>query len=64
MSTKQQQAIWELCRQGYQVTADQAAKRWSKGERFEPREKLAVARSLESLIDQCNWEVEKELEHA
>ena len=60
MSIKQQQAVWELCRQGYQVSADHAARCWSKGERFEVERELVIARSLERLIDQCNWEVEQE----
>lgn len=59
MSTKQVQAVWELCRQGFQITADDAEKSWRNGEPFEPRDKLPLGRSLESLIDQCNWEVEK-----
>jgi hypothetical protein len=64
MSIKQQQAVWELCRQGYQVSANQAARCWSQGERFEVERELVIARSLENLIDQCNWEVEQELEQA
>jgi hypothetical protein len=61
MSTKQSQAIWELCRQGFPLSADTAAKCWNSGQRFDPREEFTVglARSLEDLIDQCNWEVEK-----
>lgn len=66
MSTKQSQAIWELCRQGFPLSADDAAKCWSSGQRFEFSEKFTVGlgRSLEDLIDQCNWEVEKDTETA
>ncbi|WP_295409623.1 hypothetical protein [uncultured Thiocystis sp.] len=66
MSTKQSQAIWELCRQGFPLSADDAAKCWNNGQRFDLREKFSVelGRSLEDLIDQCNWEIEKNSETA
>ncbi|NEV62121.1 hypothetical protein [Thiorhodococcus minor] len=59
MSIKQLQAVWELCRQGFQVTADNAARSWHDGKPFELRDRVPLGRSLESLIDQCNWEVER-----
>ncbi|MBV5310317.1 hypothetical protein [Chromatium okenii] len=58
MSTKQSQAIWELCRQGFQRTADEAARCWHSGQRFQAHD-VHVAHSLKDLIDQCNWEIEK-----
>ncbi|MBK1725085.1 hypothetical protein [Thiocystis violacea] len=60
MSTKQLQAVWELCRQGFQVTADEAAQSWRNGERFDLSDRCQLGRSIQSLIDQCNWEVEKQ----
>ena len=64
MSTKQQQAIWELCRQGYQLTAEHAAQCWNRGEPFALKDEPLIARPLERLIDQCNWEIERALSHA
>lgn len=59
MSVKQLQAVWELCRQGFPITADDAARSWNKGAPFEPEEEFHLAKPLESLIEQCNWEIEK-----
>ncbi len=60
MSTKQSQAIWELCRQGLPLAAEDAAQCWNKGERFEMGDEVRLGRPLEDLIDQCNWEVEND----
>lgn len=60
MSTKQSQAIWELCRQGFQITADRASRSWDRGEPFDPGGlEPRIGRSLEDLIEQCNWELGK-----
>ena len=64
MSAKQQQAVWELRRQGYQITAEHAAQAWSQGVRFELGNEPTLSHVLEDLIDQCNWEVERDLDHA
>jgi hypothetical protein len=64
MSAKQHQAVWELRRQGYQITAEHAARAWGQGEHFDLGNEPALSRLLEDLIDQCNWEVERDLEHA
>lgn len=65
MSTKQSQAIWELCRQGFPLTADDAARCWRNGQRFDlERFDTELGRALENLIEQCNWEVERDCETA
>lgn len=57
MTISQLQTVRELCRQGFPLTADEAAARWERGEIFEPTRKLHVTREIEQLIDRCNWEV-------
>jgi hypothetical protein len=57
MKINQLQAIWELCRQGFPLTADEAAARWEKGETYLPDRHLHVTREIEHLIDRCNWEI-------
>jgi hypothetical protein len=61
MSTKQTQALWELCRQGFQFIAEDAARCWRSGQRFQVDdcERKNFARSLINLIEQCNWEIER-----
>ncbi|AHF03781.1 hypothetical protein MARPU_07825 [Marichromatium purpuratum 984] len=59
MHTKQTQALWELQRQGLPDIAESAARHWSEGRRYEPDEALHIPRSLETLIEQCNWEIER-----
>lgn len=59
MSTKQSIAFWELCRQGLPLIADAASDCWERGKKFELETDVALAKSLQSLIDQCNWEVER-----
>jgi hypothetical protein len=58
MTISQLQTVWELCRQGFPLTADEAAARWEKGETYEPARQLHVTREIEQLIDRCNWEVD------
>ena len=57
MTMRQSQAIWELCRQGFPLEADEAAERWEHGEAFELETGVRVPRTVENLVDQCNWEV-------
>ena len=57
MTTDQMQAVWQLCRQGFPLAADEATERWSLGKAYRLKLDMHVARSLEMLIDQCNWEV-------
>lgn len=56
MTHEQSQAIWELCRQGYPMSADEAERRWTEGRPYRPDEQMRVPRSLRALIDQCNYE--------
>lgn len=56
MTISQLQAVWELCRQGFPLTADEAAARWEKGEVYQPDRPLRVTREIAHLIEQCNWE--------
>jgi hypothetical protein len=57
MTIIQSQAIWELCRQGFPLNADEAAEHWEKGEPYQPEGELRVPRDVERLIETCNWEV-------
>jgi hypothetical protein len=64
MTTNQSLTLWELCRQGLPLAADEAAERWSAGQRFELPPGVRISRSLEALVEQCNWEVEQVAEAA
>lgn len=55
MSTLQTQAIWELCREGYPLVADQAAARWDQGHTFRLSDETQISRPVATLIEQCNW---------
>jgi hypothetical protein len=59
MTTNQSQAFWELCRQGLPLAADEAAEQWDRGKPFELENGVHLARYVEALIRQCNWEVER-----
>jgi len=56
MTSTQNQAIWELCRQGLHEAAARAERRWGDGERFEPEPRLPVTREIAHLIDCGNWD--------
>lgn len=59
MTISQSQAIWELCRQGFPLTADEAAEHWAKGETYRPDlQGHRVPREVEHLIEQSNWEID------
>ena len=59
MTISQTQAIWELCRQGFPLTAEEAAEHWEKGETFRPDlQGQKVPREVEHLIEQSNWEID------
>ena len=64
MTSNQYQAVWELCRQGLPLAADEAAQHWDQGHPFELDSYVRIARSVEVLIEQCNWEVERLTESA
>jgi hypothetical protein len=57
MTISQSHAIWELCRQGFPLNAEEAAERWESGETYEPDSRLHVSREIVQLIDLCNWEI-------
>jgi hypothetical protein len=59
MTSKQSQAIWELCRQGLPLFADEAARQWSRGQTIQLETGVRVGRWVKALIDQCNWEAER-----
>jgi hypothetical protein len=61
MTTSQSQAVWELCRQGLPLTADEAAERWEKGETYEPELPARMTRVIEHLIERSNWEIQSSL---
>jgi hypothetical protein len=60
MTTSQTKAVWELCRQGLPLIADEAARRWDQGQPFELDAELRLARSIKYLISQCNWELRRQ----
>lgn len=64
MTISQMEAVWEPCRQGLPLTADEAAARWEKGEVYEPDRRLPVTREIAQLIERCNWEASKQAKAA
>jgi hypothetical protein len=56
MTIKQSQAIWELCRQGLPLEADEAAEQWEQGGTFVLEKGRHLPREVENLVEQCNWE--------
>lgn len=57
MTTHQEQAIWELCRQGYPSLADEAEEKWIDGRPCYLDSRIKVSRILGALIDQANYEL-------
>lgn len=47
------------CRQGLPLEADEAAEHWDKGQTFVLENGVHLARYVEALLRQCNWEVER-----
>ena len=64
MTTTQSLTLWELCREGLPLAADEAALQWGEGRPFERPAGIRISRSLDALIEQCNWEVEQTEEAA
>lgn len=58
MTNTQTRAIWELCRQGFPLSADEAEASWENGEPFQPDWPVKTSRALEKLIERCNWETD------
>jgi hypothetical protein len=57
MTKSQSQAIWELCRQGLHLPANEAERNWDHGKPYWLDRYLQVPRRLTALIDRCNWEI-------
>lgn len=57
MTSNQDQAIWELSRQGLHRLAEEAEAAWKRGQRFLPNSQTRIAREIDKLIEMCNWEV-------
>lgn len=56
MTSYQDKAVWELCRQGFHGVAAEAEEAWSKGNDYAPKEPLPLARGIMELIRIANWE--------
>jgi hypothetical protein len=59
MTFNQSQAVWELCRQGLPLLADDAEEHWENGEPFQIDLPVKLPREFMHLIDCCNWEAEQ-----
>jgi hypothetical protein len=57
VTNTQSSTLWEICRQGLPLLADEAAERWDQGQPFELQPRFHVAPTLEAMIKQCNWEI-------
>lgn len=57
MTISQSQAVWELCRQGLPLMADDAESHWSNWKTFEPDTHVRLSREALVLIERSNWEV-------
>ena len=57
MTISQAQALWELCRQGLPLSADEAERCWEQGQTYQLREPIKLPWEVAGLIEQCNWEV-------
>jgi hypothetical protein len=58
MTNSQELALWELCRQGFPLSAGDAEALWEEGRSFRPDRPLDLPRSLQQLIEDCNREAE------
>jgi hypothetical protein len=58
MTNSQATAIWELCRQGFPLSADEAEESWERGQPFRPDWRIQLSRALRKLIDDCNRQVD------
>ena len=57
MTISQTHALWELCRQGLPLSADEAERCWEAGRAYTLTEPVKLPREVEGLIEQCNWEL-------
>ncbi|WP_295541671.1 hypothetical protein [uncultured Thiohalocapsa sp.] len=61
MTTYQDKAVWELCRQGFHGMAAEAEEAWSQGQGYVPTEPLPLAREVMELIHIANRECQARL---
>ncbi len=59
MTISQSQAVWELCREGLPLLADDAERRWETGATFEPDTRVRLSREARGLIERSNWEASR-----
>jgi len=57
MTITQSHALWELCRQGLPLSADDAERAWREGRIYRLTDPVKLPREVEELIEQCNWEI-------
>ena len=60
MTSTQSLAVWELCRQGFALNADEAEQCWEHGDAYMPQEQLELSRESVRLIECANWEMRSE----
>jgi hypothetical protein len=58
MTISQMQAVWELCRQGLPLIADEAEEHWETGQVFDLDMQVSIPRGVEHLLERCNREVD------
>jgi hypothetical protein len=56
MTSHQDKAVWELCRQGLHGVAAQAEAAWAQGRGFAPQDSVPLARTVRELIRIANRE--------
>jgi hypothetical protein len=61
MVTYREQALWDLCRQGYPISADEAEICWNHGKPYLLEPSIHVSRALRTVIERCPSEVSGEL---
>jgi hypothetical protein len=57
MTSMQNQAIWELCRQGLHGAAARAEQSWHDGKGFVPGPQVPLTREVALLIERANWDL-------
>ena len=60
MSITQAQAVWELCRQGLPLSADEAERCWAHGDSYHLDQRVKVPRGLVHMIERGNREASME----
>ena len=56
MTITQAQAVWELCRQGLPLSADEAERCWAQGDSYHLDRHVKIPRGLFHMIERCNRE--------